>query len=161
MGLDSSLGGWAIGIIGLFNVVGAYASGVYGGKHSRRYGLSFIYFARAVAIALFISLPITPASVMVFSAAMGLLWLSTIPLTMGLVTVMFGTRYMAMLYGFVFFSHQIGSFLGIWLGGRFYDQYGSYDLIWYISILLGLASALIHWPIRERLAPKFAAPVAT
>ncbi len=156
LGLDKNLGSWAIGIIGLFNIIGAYASGIFGGKYSKRYGLSFIYLARAALIAVFISLPIGNVTVLLFAAILGLLWLSTIPLTIGLVTVMFGTRHMAMLYGFVFLSHQLGSFLGVWLGGRFYDQYGNYDLIWYTSIALGVVSAALHWPIRERTAPSFA-----
>jgi predicted MFS family arabinose efflux permease len=94
-----------------------------------------------------------------FTAAMGLLWLSTVPLTMGLVTLMFGTRYMATLYGFVFFSHQVGSFFGVWLGGYLYDRYGTYDPVWWISIALGVFAAIVHWPIREQLATSFAAPV--
>ena len=160
LGLDPSIGAWSIALIGFFNIIGAYVSGLFGARYSRRYGLSFIYMARAVVIAIFISIPISTASVLVFAAAMGLLWLSTIPLTIGLVTVMFGTRYMAMLYGFVFLSHQIGSFLGVWLGGRVYDQYGNYDLIWYWAIFFGVASALVHWPIRETLSPKFAPAAA-
>ncbi|MGI9464156.1 MAG: MFS transporter, partial [Aestuariivirgaceae bacterium] len=156
LGLGENLGSWAIAVIGFFNIIGAYSAGIFGGKYSKRYGLSFIYLARAIAIAVFIAVPASNVSVILFAAVMGLLWLSTIPLTIGLVAVMFGTRYMAMLYGFVFLSHQIGSFLGVWLGGRFYDQYGNYDLIWYTSIALGIASAAVHWPIRERAAPKFA-----
>ena len=156
LGLAPSIGAWSIALIGLFNIIGSYASGVFGGKYSRRYGLSFIYFARAVVIAIFLLVPISAPSVLIFAAVMGLLWLSTVPLTIGLVTVMFGTRYMAMLYGFVFFSHQIGSFLGVWLGGRVYDQHGNYDLIWYWAIFFGLASAIVHWPIKEKIVPKFA-----
>ena len=155
LGLDPSLGAWAIATIGFFNIIGAYASGTFGSRHSKRYGLSFIYLARAIVIAIFISLPITNASVLIFAGAMGLLWLSTIPLTMGLVGVMFGTRYLAMLYGFVFLSHQIGSFLGVWLGGLVYELTGTYDLIWYAAIVFGIASAFLHWPIRETLAPRF------
>ena len=156
-GISPALAGWAIGLIGLFNVIGSYVSGIYGGKHSKRYGLAMIYFARAVAIYLFIALPLTPVTTLVFTATMGLLWLSTVPLTMGLVVVMFGTRYMATLYGFVFLSHQIGSFLGVWLGGRFYDQFGNYDIIWWASIALGIASGLVHLPIREKVVREFAA----
>jgi MFS family permease len=158
IGLSKTVASWSIGLIGLFNIIGAYSSGIYGGRHSKRYGLSFIYFARALVIFGFISLPITAASALVFSALMGLLWLSTVPLTMGLVTVMFGTRNMAMLYGFVFLNHQLGSFLGVWLGGRFYDQYGDYNIIWWTSIALGIASALIHWPIKESPAAPATAP---
>jgi predicted MFS family arabinose efflux permease len=157
LGLSPSLGAWSIALIGIFNVIGSYSSGLFGAKYSKRYGLSFIYAARAIVITIFITAPITPASVLIFSAAMGLLWLSTIPLTIGLVTVMFGTRYMAMLYGFVFLSHQIGSFLGVWLGGRIRDLTGSYDMIWYAAIAFGVASAIVHWPIRETISPRFAA----
>ena len=153
IGLDASIAGWSIGLIGLFNVIGSYTSGWYGGKHSKTYGLSFIYLTRAIVIAAFITLPVSTASTLLFSVLMGLLWLSTIPLTMGLVTVMFGTGNMAMLYGIVFLSHQIGSFLGVWLGGRFYEQYGSYDIIWWTCVALGVASAAIHWPIKETRAP--------
>ncbi|MDH3740244.1 MAG: MFS transporter [Hyphomicrobiales bacterium] len=156
LGLDPSLGAWSIATIGFFNIIGAYTAGIFGSRYSKRFGLSFIYLARAFVIAIFIATPISAASVLVFAAAMGLLWLSTIPLTIGLVTVMFGTRYMAMLYGFVFVSHQVGSFLGVWLGGRFYDQYGNYDMIWYAAIFFGIASAIVHWPIRETLSPRFA-----
>ena len=109
-----------------------------------------------IVVTLFIILPITPFSTIVFAAAMGLLWLSTVPLTMGLVAVMFGTRYMATLYGFVFLSHQIGSFFGVWLGGKFHDLYGSYDPVWWIGVGLGVFAAIINWPIREERAPAFA-----
>jgi predicted MFS family arabinose efflux permease len=154
-GISGTLAAWAIGIVGLFNVIGSYTAGVYGGYYSKRYGLAFIYFTRSLVITAFLLLPVSPASTVLFAAAMGLLWLSTVPLTMGLVTVMFGTRYMATLYGFAFFSHQVGSFLGVWLGGRFYDQYGSYDPVWWIGVALGLAAAVIHWPIREQRAEAF------
>jgi predicted MFS family arabinose efflux permease len=154
-GISGTLAAWAIGIVGLFNVIGSYAAGIYGGYYSKRYGLAFIYFTRSLVITAFLLLPVSPASTVVFAAAMGLLWLSTVPLTMGLVTVMFGTRYMATLYGFAFFSHQVGSFLGVWLGGRFYDQYGSYDPVWWMGVALGLAAAVIHWPIREQRAEAF------
>jgi predicted MFS family arabinose efflux permease len=154
-GISGALAAWAIGIVGLFNVIGSYAAGVYGGYYSKRYGLAFIYFTRSVVITAFLLLPVSPVSTVLFAAAMGLLWLSTVPLTMGLVTVMFGTRYMATLYGFAFFSHQVGSFLGVWLGGRFYDQYGSYDPVWWMGVALGLAAAAIHWPIREQRAEAF------
>jgi predicted MFS family arabinose efflux permease len=159
-GISAGLAAWAIGIVGLFNVVGSYLAGVYGGHASRREGLVFIYLARSAIIAAFILFPVTPISTVLFTAFMGLLWLSTVPLTMGLVTLMFGTRYMATLYGFVFFSHQVGSALGIWLGGYLYDRYGTYDPVWWISIALGVFAAAVHWPIRERLAASFAAPAA-
>jgi predicted MFS family arabinose efflux permease len=154
-GISTSLAAWSIGIVGLFNVIGSYAAGVYGGFYSKRYGLAFIYFARSIAVIAFLLLPISAASTVIFTAVMGLLWLSTVPLTMGLVTVMFGTRYMATLYGIAFLSHQVGSFLGVWLGGRFYDQYGSYDPIWWMGVALGFAAAIIHWPIREDRADAF------
>ena len=155
-GITAGLAAWAIGIVGLFNIVGSYAAGVIGGKVSRSYSLTLIYLARSVVMAAFILLPVTAVSTVLFTASIGLLWLSTVPLTMGLVTVICGTRYMAMLYGIVFFSHQVGSFLGVWLGGRLYDQYGSYDPVWWMGIALGLWAALMHWPIREVRAPAFA-----
>jgi predicted MFS family arabinose efflux permease len=115
-----------------------------------------IYALRSVVIALFVLLPISPLTVVLFAVAIGLLWLSTVPPTSGLVAVMFGTRYMATLFGIVFFSHQVGSFLGIWLGGLVYEAYGSYDAVWWMSVALGLVAALIHLPIVERPAPRFA-----
>ena len=120
--------------------------------------LSFIYLARAVAIAALLLVPPSAVTILAFSAAMGLLWLSTVPPTSALVAIMFGPRYMATLMGIVFFNHQIGSFLGVWLGGRLYDTTGSYDIVWYLGIALGLAAALVHWPIRE--APANARPAA-
>ncbi|MGA7269382.1 MAG: MFS transporter [Aestuariivirga sp.] len=156
-GISKEFAGLAIGAIGLFNVVGSYASGVIGGRGEKRIPLSMIYLLRSIAIAAFVLLPITPLTTIIFTASMGLLWLSTVPLTMGLVTVMFGTRYMATLYGFVFLSHQIGSFLGIWLGGRLYDQLGSYDMVWWMGVALGIFAAIVNIPIREQRNPKFAA----
>lgn len=154
-GISATLAAWSIGIVGLFNVIGSYTAGVYGGYYSKRYGLAFIYLSRSMAITAFLLVPISAVSTILFTAVMGLLWLSTVPLTMGLVTVMFGTRYMATLYGFAFFSHQVGSFLGVWLGGRFYDEYGSYDPVWWMGVALGLGAAIIHWPIREERAGAF------
>jgi len=156
-GISKEFAGLAMGAIGLFNVVGSYASGVIGGKMPKRVPLSLIYLLRSIAITGFILLPITPVSTLVFTATLGLLWLSTVPLTMGLVTVMFGTRYMATLYGFVFLSHQIGSFLGVWLGGKLYDQFGTYDPVWWMGVGLGLFAALVHLPIREQPSARFAA----
>lgn len=156
-GISKEFAGLAIGAIGLFNVVGSYASGVIGGRGEKRIPLSMIYLLRSIAIAAFVLLPITPQTTIIFTASMGLLWLSTVPLTMGLVTVMFGTRYMATLYGFVFLSHQIGSFLGVWLGGRLYDQLGSYDPVWWMGVALGIFAAIVNLPIREQRNPKFAA----
>ena len=146
-----------MGAIGLFNVAGSYASGMIGGKFQKRVPLSLIYVLRSIAITAFILLPITATTTFIFTASMGLLWLSTVPLTMGLVTVMFGTRYMATLYGFVFLSHQVGSFFGVWLGGRLYDQFGSYNPVWWMSVALGLFAAIVHLPIREQRSPQFAA----
>lgn len=153
MGL-AAWGGISIALIGGFNIVGAYTSGVLSGVYPKRLILSFIYLARAVAIALFVTLPISPMTVILFSAALGFLWLSTIPPTSGLVAAMFGTRYLGMLYGFVFFSHQVGSFLGVWLGGRLFDTTGSYDLVWWLGVALGVFAAVVNWPIREQAAPR-------
>ena len=156
-GISKEFAGIAMGAIGLFNVVGSYMSGIIGGKYQKKIPLSLIYVLRSVSIAAFIMLPITTTTTMIFTATMGFLWLSTVPLTMGLVTVMFGTRYMATLYGFVFLSHQVGSFFGVWLGGRLYDQFGSYDPVWWMGVALGLFAAIVHLPIKEMRAPKFAA----
>ena len=156
-GISKEFAGWAMALIGLFNVVGSYSSGIIGGKGEKRVPLGLIYLLRAAAIAAFVLLPVTPTTTLAFTATMGLLWLSTVPLTMGLVTVMFGTRYMATLYGFVFLSHQIGSFLGVWLAGRFYDMYGSYDIVWWLSVALGVFACIVNLPIREKRAASFAA----
>ena len=150
MGIAQRWGGWAIALIGLFNIVGSLASGVIGGRMSKPVLLAFIYLARGVAIALFLTFPVTPVTIILFSATMGLLWLSTVPPTSALVATMFGPRYMATLFGFVFFSHQVGAFLGVWLGGRLYDVTGSYDSVWYIAIALSGFAALVHWPIQEK-----------
>lgn len=149
-GLSPGTGMTALALIGLFNVIGSYAAGYFGDRLSKKYLLSMLYLARSVVIAIFLLLPITPLSVYIFAALIGLLWLATVPLTNGLVAQIFGTQYMAMLGGFVFFSHQIGSFLGVWLGGYLYDRTGSYDLIWLGAILLGLAAAIANLPIDER-----------
>lgn len=151
-GFDVSLGAWALALIGLFNIVGSFSSGLIGAKFSKPYLLSFIYLSRAIAITLYITLPITQTSTLVFAATMGILWLSTVPPTSGLVAVMFGPRFMGTLFGIVFFSHQIGSFLGVWLGGVFYEETGSYELIWWSGVVLGLFAALVHWPIKEKSA---------
>jgi predicted MFS family arabinose efflux permease len=153
-GLPTEIAAWCLALVGLFNVIGSYAAGVLGGRLSKKYCLSFLYAARSVLILTFIALPLSAASALVFSAIMGLLWLSTVPLTSGLVAQIFGPRYMATLFGIVFLSHQVGSFLGVWLGGYLYDVYGSYDLIWWLSIALGLIAALLHWPIDEREVPR-------
>ena len=149
-GLSTGIAAWCLALVGLFNVIGSYVAGVLGGRLSKKYCLSVLYAARSVLILAFIALPLTAASALVFSAIMGLLWLSTVPLTSGLVAQIFGPRYMATLFGIVFFGHQVGSFLGVWLGGWLYDAYGSYELVWWLSIALGLIAALLHWPIDER-----------
>ncbi len=156
LGLDPSWGAIAIALIGLCNIVGSLVSGYIGGRYSKSHFLSLIYFARAIVITVFILVPASPLTVLVFAAAMGFLWLSTVPPTSGLVAVMFGPRYMATLFGFVFFSHQIGSFLGVWLGGYLYDTTGSYDAIWWMGIALGLFAAVIHWPIKEQPVARLA-----
>ena len=156
-GLSPSIAAWSIALVGLFNIVGSFTAGYLGGQHSKRLLLSALYFSRAVVIAIFILTPITTMSALIFSAVIGLLWLSTIPLTAGLVTVMFGTRYMGLLYGIVFFSHQVGSFIGVWLGGRLYDAYGSYDAMWWAGVVLGVFAAIVHLPIREVKASSFTA----
>ncbi|HEX5700268.1 MAG TPA: MFS transporter [Rubrobacter sp.] len=149
---------WALALIGLFNIVGSYGSGVLGARHSKRQLLAGIYLSRAAVIALFITLPPTPTVVLVFAAAMGVLWLSTVPLTSGLVAVMFGTGNLGTLFGIVFLSHQIGAFLGVWLGGLAFEQTGSFFPIWWAGIALAIIAAGLHWPIVERPAPSFAAP---
>jgi predicted MFS family arabinose efflux permease len=156
-GLSPETGSWSIAIIGLFNIVGSLSAGYIGGKLPKQLLLASIYFSRAVAIALFMMFPVTELTAYLFSAAMGFLWLSTVPLTAGLVTLFFGSRYMGMLYGLAFFSHQVGSFVGVWLGGYAFDVTGDYDLVWYLGILLGLASAAIHLPIKERASATFQA----
>ena len=149
----SALGAVAISLIGLANIAGTLAAGWAGSRYPRKYLLAGIYTARTVAAGAFILLPITPGSVIVFSVVMGALWLATVPLTSGLVAYIYGLRYMGTLYGIVFFSHQIGGFLGVWLGGRLYDLYGDYTLVWWIGVGVGAFSALVHLPIRERPLP--------
>ncbi|MBI4184040.1 MAG: MFS transporter [Proteobacteria bacterium] len=156
-GMAAEVGAAAIALIGLFNIAGSFYSGVLGGRYAKKYCLSAIYAARAAVIAAFIALPLSVASVLVFSALMGLLWLSTVPLTTGLVIQIFGLRYAATLVGVVFFSHQLGSFSGVWLGGFLYDATGAYDAVWWAGIALGLAAALIHWPIDDKRVPRLAA----
>lgn len=149
-GLDPRIGAWALGLVGLFNIIGSYSAGVLGGKYSKKYLLSTLYVLRSAIIVLFISFPMTEMTVLMFAAAMGLLWLSTVPLTSGIVAQVFGPKYMSMLTGIVFFSHQIGSFLGVWGGGYLYDTTGSYNVVWYCSIALGIFAGIVHWPIDER-----------
>ena len=148
-GLPPEVASYALALIGLFNVFGTYAAGVMGQKLKKKNILSFIYLARAVVIAVFLLAPLTPLSVYIFSATMGLLWLSTVPVTNAAVAQIFGVAHLSMLSGFVFLSHQVGSFLGAWMGGVLYDKTGSYDLVWHIAIALGLFGAVINFPIRE------------
>jgi MFS family permease len=148
-GMPPEVAGYALALIGLFNVFGTYVSGALGQKLARRKILAFIYLSRSVAIALFLAAPLTPLSVYVFSAVMGLLWLSTVPPTNATVAQIFGVAHLSMLGGFVFFSHQIGSFMGVWLGGLLYDRSGSYDIVWYIAIALGIFAAIVNLPVRE------------
>ncbi|MEI7515062.1 MAG: MFS transporter [Betaproteobacteria bacterium] len=148
-GLSPQVASYALALIGLFNVFGTYVSGALGQKMEKRYILATIYFSRAVVIALFIWAPLSPLSVYLFSGVMGLLWLSTVPATNATIAQIFGVAHLSMLSGFVFLSHQIGSFLGVWLGGFLYDRTGSYDLVWYIAIALGVFAALVNLPVRE------------
>ncbi|MEO1019722.1 MAG: MFS transporter [Pseudomonadota bacterium] len=149
-GISPAIGAWAIALVGLFNIVGSFGSGVLGGRFSKKYLLSLIYFFRAVVIGVYVLLPLTATSTLIFAGAMGLLWLSTVPLTSGLVAVMFGPRYLATLFGIVFLGHQVGAFLGVWMGGYIFDTVGNYNMVWWISVVLGLIAAIVHWPITER-----------
>ena len=152
-GVSAQTGGWVVAAIGLFNIIGSLSVGWLQNIYPKRYILSIIYFARALSILAFISFPITTFSAIVFGAATGLTWLSTVPPTSALVALMFGTRWFATLYGFAFVSHQVGGFLGVWLGGVVFEQFGSYTPIWWLSILFGVLSALINLPIVEAPAP--------
>ena len=145
----ATLGALAIAIIGVFNIIGSISAGALGKNFSKKYLLSIIYFGRTLAAIGFIIFPITPLSVILFSVVMGTLWLATVPLTSGIVAHIYGLQYMGTLYGIVFFSHQLGSFIGVWLGGIFYDVYGSYDIVWWVGIGVGAFSAIIHLPIKE------------
>ena len=148
-GLSPQVASYALALIGLFNVFGTYIAGSLGQRMPKKTILSTIYFSRAVVIAVFIAMPLSPTSVYIFSALMGLLWLSTIPPTNAVVAQIFGIQHLSMLGGFIFFSHQIGSFLGVWLGGLLYDRTGSYDIVWYITIGLGIFAGLINLPVKE------------
>jgi len=146
----SALGALAISLIGLANLAGTLAAGYFGKRYSKKYLLSGIYLGRTVIAAWFIAVPMTPITVLIFSVLMGALWLATVPLTSGLIAHIYGLRYMGTLYGIVFFSHQLGSFMGVWLGGKMFDIYGSYTVVWWIGVGVGAFSALIHLPVRER-----------
>jgi MFS family permease len=149
-GLSAAVGGWTLAVIGLANAAGSLGSGWLSTRMSKRWLLAWIYLGRSVAIAAFILVPASPVTSILFGISIGLLWLSTVPPTSSLVMLMFGTRYMAMLYGFAFFSHQVGGFLGVWLGGLLYEINGNYSMVWWLSVLLGLISALINLPIKEQ-----------
>jgi len=149
-GLSPQVGAWALALIGLFNIAGSYLFGKWGGTRSKKRLLAWIYLARSAVILPFMLLPLSPATALVFAAAIGFLWLGTVPLTSGLVGQIFGVRYLSTLYGIVFLSHQVGSFLGVWLGGLAYDALGSYDAVWWAGIALGLVAAALHWPIDDR-----------
>jgi MFS family permease len=149
-GLSAEIGGWTLAVIGIFNIVGSLGSGWLSTRMPKRYLLSLIYFIRAAAIVAFISLPASPLATLTFGAVTGLLWLSTVPPTSALVAVMFGTRWLAMLFGFAFFSHQVGGFLGVLIGGIAFERTGSYELVWWLSVLFGVLSAVINLPIVEK-----------
>jgi MFS family permease len=156
-GISAEIGGWTLGLIGLFNIVGSLGSGYLGGFLPKRYILSVIYFARALAVVGLITLPASPAVTLVYGAVTGLLWLSSIPPTSGLVALMFGTRWLAMLFGVAFFSHQVGGFLGVWLGGLVFEATRSYDPVWWLGVVFGVLSALINLPIVEKPVARLAA----
>ncbi|HKS65438.1 MAG TPA: MFS transporter [Xanthobacteraceae bacterium] len=158
-GLSAQIGGWALATIGLFNIIGSISVGWLSLHFPRRYLLAFNYFMRAIFIAAFVLLPASPVTTLLFAAGMGLMWLSTVPPTSALVTLMFGTRWLATLYGFAFFSHQLGGFLGAWLGGLLYERTGSYDIVWWLTVAFGVLSAVINLPIEEKPVLR-AAPAA-
>ena len=159
-GLSAGVGAWTIGLIGLFNIVGSFAAGWLGNIIPKRYILSGIYLTRAISIAIFVSIPPSVEATLAFAVITGLTWLSTVPPTSSLVAIMFGTKWFAMLYGFVFFSHQVGSFLGVWLGGLAFEQFGSYQLVWWLSVAFGVISALINLPIVEKPVARLGASAA-
>jgi predicted MFS family arabinose efflux permease len=159
-GLSAEVGAWTIGVIGLFNILGSILAGWLGNRMPKRYILSAIYFGRAMAVVAFITLPASTTSALIFGAVTGFLWLSTVPPTSGLVVLMFGTRWFAMLFGFAFFSHQVGGFLGVLLGGFAFERTGSYDAVWWLSVLFGVLSAVINLPIVEKPVVRAAAAPA-
>lgn len=156
IGLEARYAVLALALIGFFNIIGSLASGIIGQKYSKPIFLALIYIGRSIAVTLFLLLPQTGTSVIIFASVMGILWLSTVPPTNALVAIMFGTRYLGMLGGIVFFSHQIGSFLGVWLGGYLFDVFKSYDPVWWLGVALGLFAAIMHWPIKERAIDRLA-----
>ncbi|PYE46130.1 putative MFS family arabinose efflux permease [Rhizobium sp. PP-WC-2G-219] len=150
IGIDARYAVIALALIGFFNIIGSLSAGVIGQRYSKPYFLSLIYIGRSIVVSAFLLLPQSPLTVILFAIAMGLLWLSTVPPTNALVAIMFGTRHLGLLGGIVFLSHQIGSFLGVWMGGYLYDHFGSYDPVWWIGVVLGLFAAVVHWPIEEK-----------
>jgi MFS family permease len=159
-GLSNQVGGWTLAIIGIFNIIGSLSAGWLGNRMPKRYILSAIYFLRALAIVAFISVPASPLATYLFGAVTGLLWLSTVPPTSALVALMFGTRWLTTLFGFAFFSHQVGGFLGVWLGGIAFERTGSYNSVWWLSVLFGLLSAVINLPIVEKPVARAVAAIA-
>jgi predicted MFS family arabinose efflux permease len=159
-GMPTWVGAWTLALVGLFNIIGSYSAGMLGGRYSKKNLLALLYTLRSLVFILFMIMPLSETSVLLFGALLGLLWLGTVPLTSGLVAYIFGPAYMSMLYGIVFFSHQVGSFLGAWLGGYFYDVFGSYDAMWWICVALGFAASLLHFPIAERPVPRLSAAPA-
>ena len=156
IGIEARYAVIALALIGFFNIIGSLAAGVIGQHYSKPMFLAWIYIWRSILVTAFLLLPQTPSTVIVFAVLMGLLWLSTVPPTNSLVAIMFGTSHLGLLGGIVFFSHQIGSFLGVWLGGYLYDLLGTYDPVWWMGVVLGLFAALVHWPIRERPVARLA-----
>ena len=157
IGIDARYAVIALALIGFFNIIGSLSAGVIGQHYSKPMFLAWIYIGRSIAVTAFLLLPQTPTSVIIFAIVMGLLWLSTVPPTNALVAIMFGTRHLGMLGGVVFLSHQIGSFLGVWLGGYLYDRFGSYDPVWWLGVALGIFAAIVHWPIQEKPVERHAA----
>ncbi len=154
LNLPSWIGSWSLALIGLFNIFGTLIFARLGDKISKKNLLVILYSLRSILILIFLVLPKNEVTILIFAAVLGVLWLATVPLTSGIISVVFGIKYMSMLYGFTFLSHQFGSFLGSWFGGRLYDMYGSYDLMWWLCILLGFASAAMHMPIVEKAVPR-------
>jgi MFS family permease len=159
IGIEAKYAAISLALIGFFNIFGSLAAGIVGQKYSKPYLLAYIYIGRSIAVTLFLLLPQTPVSVIIFASVMGILWLSTVPPTNALVAIMFGTRHLGLLGGLVFLSHQVGSFLGIWMGGYLYDHFGTYDPVWWIGVALGLFAAAVHWPIKESAVERGPQPV--
>lgn len=161
LGIAATWAVWALGLIGFFNIIGSLASGMMGQRYPKQILLAVIYILRSIAFTVFLLVPASPTTVVIFSIVIGILWLSTVAPTNALVAVIFGTRYLGMLGGIVFFSHQVGSFLGVWMGGVLYDRTGSYDVVWWLGVALGIFAAIVHWPIREEPVARPAAASTT